>query len=90
MKVDAPEGCCLVEKLQTVGGEDLCDGIRVLPLPWKVESGHHTGVLIKARAFRQSPQRALNGAHSRIKLQVRYTLLVNADQREKASVPSTF
>ena len=90
MKVDSPKGRVLLEKRETIACEVLRDLVRILLLAGKIEPGHHAGVLIEAGAFRKSAQSAFNLTNPRLKLQVGHPLLIQAREREEASVSATF
>ncbi len=86
MKVNAAEGCILVQEVQTVGRKHLSDGVGILCLAWKLEARHHARVLIETGAFGESTECAFNGAHTRVKLKIGDTLFVDTGQGEKASI----
>jgi hypothetical protein len=54
MKINAPEGRCLVQEVEPVGCEDFGDRICILRLARKIEAGQDARVLRETRAFRQS------------------------------------
>ena len=88
MEIDTPKGCRLVQMREAVTREDLRNGVRVRVLPGQFEAGHDSCVLIQARAFRQTAERAFDLTDARLKLQVRQALLVHAGDGEQASVAS--
>ena len=86
MQVDTAEARSVLKKRETVAGEHLRGGVRILGLTRKIEPRHHTGVLVKARALRQATQRAFDRSHSRLKLLVGQAFFVDAGESEQASV----
>ena len=70
MEVDAPESCRLVEMGETVARERLRDFTSVQLLPWQVEAGHHTRVLVEARSLWKSSQSTFDLTDAGLKLKV--------------------
>ena len=87
MQVDATEARRFVQKSQPVIDENLCDRIAILRFLGQIEAGHHARVLVKARPFRQSAQRAFNRAYLRFKPLIGHAFLVDTGERKEATVP---
>jgi hypothetical protein len=86
MEVDAAEPCCFVEMAEPVADERLCNLLRILLLPGKIEAGHDAGVLIEARSLRQSTQSDFDLPNTSLKLQVGKGFFIQPGQRKEASV----
>src|SRR5215472_12584911 len=90
MQVNAAKPGGPLKEGHAVIGEYLRDGIAVPLLARKIETGHNAGVLIQARSFGESAQRAFNRAHSRVKFLIGQTLFVNAGKCKQATVAPAF